>query len=553
MARRAGSAWVAGIGVVVLALAGCGAESTGSAPRAGGTLQVVGAEDVEHLDPASAGGVHAYGLNRVFARTLLATGASNNFDETVPVQADVAERVPTKENGGISKDGKTYTVRLRRDVQWDTRPARAVVAEDFVRGFERLCNPAAPSPYREYYIATVKGMAEFCDGYQEVPDDDAEAMAAYQKEHSIAGVKADGDRTLVFTLIRPATDFLNMLALPSAAAAPEEYDEYVPDGPEFRRNTISNGPYRIASYQPGRSYVLEHNPAWRAASDPLRERHVDRIRITFGVNDPEEVQRQIERGTADLSWDQPVPVAAIGRLRGTDGFTFRQVPGIAPYLVMDGRNGPTADRRVRQAVQYAVDRTAVIRAFGGPEAARPLHTLIAPGNTGYFEHIAYPSPGDAGDPARCQDLLGKAGHEDGLELTLAAHGHEDVAEAVKESVADCGIKIELRDEDADADLALVTPRPDWFGNNGRSALAPLLEDHPDLYVRHMLKESLNAPALDRATGLWNQLDRLAMQNASIVPLVDRAVPIQHSARVRGARFLPPAQTYDYTRLWLTQH
>ncbi|TNY37724.1 ABC transporter substrate-binding protein [Thermomonospora catenispora] len=549
MARRIRSARAAaGAGVVVLALTGCGAVNDDWAARPGGTLRIVGAKDVEHLDPAAAGGPHAYALNRVFARTLFTTSASNDLSEAMQIQADAAERVPTAENGGISKDGKTYTVRLRRDVQWDTRPPRPVVAEDFVRGFKRLCNPAAPSPYRKYYIATVKGMAEFCAGYAKVPDDDAEAMAAYQKKHSISGIRADGEHTLVFTLIRPATDFLNLLTLPSAAAAPREYDRYVPDGSELRQNIISNGPYRIASYRPGRSYLLERNPAWRAAADPVRERHVDRIQITFGVSDPEEVQRQIERGTADLSWDQPVPTEQIGRLRDAEGFTFQPVPGIAPYLVMNGRSGPTKDRRVREAVQYAVDRTAVIRAFGGPEAARPLHTLIAPGNLGYFEHIAYPTPGDAGDPGRCQGLLIKAGRANGLTLTLAANGHEEVAEAVKKSLANCRITITSGDEDAD--LSLVAPRPDWFGHNGRSGLAPLVEDHPDLFVQNMFKEALRASAVDRATGLWNQLDRLAMRHASIVPLVDRAIPIRHSTRVRGARFLPAARTYDYTRLWL---
>src|SRR5690606_6213669 len=120
--------------------------------------------------------------------------------------------------------------------------------------------------------------------------------------------------------------------------------------------------------------------------------------------------------------------------------------------VMNGRSGPTKDRRVREAVQYAVDRTAVIRAFGGPEAARPLHTLIAPGNLGYFEHIAYPTPGDAGDPGRCQGLLIKAGRANGLTLTLAANGHEEVAEAVKKSLANCRITITSGDEDADLSL-----------------------------------------------------------------------------------------------------
>ncbi len=56
-----------------------------------------------------------------------------------------------------------------------------------------------------------------------------------------------------------------------ASAAPAEYDAYLPDSEEFRRNTRSDGRYRIAQYKPGgREIVLERNPAWSQESDPIR-------------------------------------------------------------------------------------------------------------------------------------------------------------------------------------------------------------------------------------------------------------------------------------------
>ncbi|HEX2314993.1 MAG TPA: ABC transporter substrate-binding protein [Thermomonospora sp.] len=535
---------------VVVGLAGCGARGPDEADplgRPGGVLRVVGEADVEHLDPATAHGPHAYALGRLFARTLFATSASNNFDETLPVRADLAASVPTKENGGISKDGRTYTIRLRKGVRWGTDPVRPVVAKDVVRGFERLCNPAAPSPYRTHYIATIRGMAEFCRGFAHVDDDDAEAIAEYQDEHSISGIEAEGEDRLVFRLRRPAPDFLALLTLPSAAAAPEEYDRYVPDDRRLRQNTISNGPYRIARYRPGRSYVFEHNPAWDAASDPLRGRFADRIEITLGVGSAEEVARRIERGEADLSWDRPVPAAVVERLRGREGLALRPVPGRGPYLVLGGR-GALARREVRQALQYAVDRTAVIRILGGPEVARPQHTVIAPGNHGYFEHNAYPTPGDAGDPGRCRDLLGGTR----LNLTLIHendHQSERIAEVLKDNLGDCGVKVRLTRKGSH-DAALVSVRPEWFGGNGRSALLPLLEEAANPLVEPLVEDALTAPDAARATGLWNQVDRLLMQEAAIVPLADAALPVQHSARVRDARFVPAARTYDFTRLWL---
>lgn len=535
--------------VLAGALTGCGAAmDEGYGPgKPGGVLRIVGDADVERLDPAAASEPPAYALNRVLARTLFTTRASNNFEESLPVQADMAEAVPSKENGGIGKGGRKYTVRLRGNVHWDTSPPRPVVAGDFVRGFKRMCNPAAPSPHRAHYIATIKGMKAFCDGYAKVDADDAEAMAAYQNGHSISGLRAADETTLVFELTHPAADFLNILTLAPAVAAPKEYDRYVPDSREFRQNIVSNGPYRIASYEPGRSYVLEHNPAWRAETDPMRERFADRIQITLGVGSAQEVRRRIERGEADLSWDRPVPAADIEELSGTAGFALRQLPGRGPYLVAAG----VADHRVRRALQYTVNRTAVIEALGGHEAARPQHTLIAPGNAGYFEHNAYPTPDDAGDPGKCRELLAEAGHRGGLRLTLDPGDEpEKVVRAVRKSLSDCDIEVTIRK--SGAELKLVSPDPEWFGLNGRSALAPLLDGHGDPQIRQLLQEALRTPDTARATGLWNQLDRLVMQDASIVPLADRAFPIQHSARVRGTRFLPQARTYDYSRIWFTE-
>lgn len=591
----AGTRLVVGLGAVAFGVAACGGGGGAghqTAIRAGGTLKVIGSSDVEHLDTASANSVGAYTLNRVYARTLFGTKASNNFEETLPIQADLAAKVPSRENGGISKDGKTYTVKLREGPRWNSQPPRQVVAADFVRGFKRLCNPASPSGGKGYYISTIRGMGAYCRGFAEVDAKDAKAIAAYQSKHAISGLKASGDRTLVFKLTRRASDFLNILALQFAAAAPKEYDSYVPDSAGFRKHTISNGPYQITSYAPGRSYVLTRNPVWRQQSDPLRGRFVDKIQITLGQDSPDAVQQQLEQGTADLAWDQPVPTSAIPRLRkATRGrpdspFAIRDTPSNSPYLVFNtlspNNGGALAKREVRQAIQYAVDRTALIKIYGGPEVARPLHTVIPPGNAGYFEYNLYPTPGDTGDPAKCRELLTRAGYADGLALKFPYRtnsNHKRVAESLKENLHDCGIEAKLT-ADTNGNFygaSIVTPQkaregawdiaapgwtPDWYGNNGRSNIQPLFDGrtygqnsanyggYDSTLVNRLIDAALTAPDTGRAAGLWHQADRLIMQDAAIVPLLDRAFTIYHSKRVRNARFVPTASSYDYTQLWL---
>ncbi|MEU6034290.1 ABC transporter substrate-binding protein [Actinomadura sp. NPDC047616] len=591
MARDLGKV-TAGLAGLAMGLTACGGGGSGRAtdgpPRDGGTLRVVGSSDVPHLDTAGANSVGAYGLNRTYARTLLGIKASNDFNETLPVQADMATQVPSRENGGISDDGRTYTLRLREGVLWNTRPPRPVTAEDFVRGFKRLCNPAAPAPGRGYYTSTIRGMEEFCRGFGHVRADDAKAIAAYQNSHDIDGIQAKDPHTLVFTLREPASDFLNLLTLPYTAAAPREYDAYVPDGPEFRQHTISDGPYQITSYRPGMSYVLTHNPVWRRETDPLRERHVEKIQITLGQDSPATVQQQLEQGTADLAWDQPVPTAAIPRLRARrdERFAVHRTPSSSPYLVFNTRSpnndGALGRREVRQALQYAVDRTALIKIVGGPEVAEPLHTVIPPGSSGYAPADRYPTPGEAGDPARCRRLLTEAGHPDGLALKFPYRTnsvHKLIAESIRQNLAACGVRAELipdtggdfygktlstpeRTEAGQWDIAAPGWTPDWYGNNGRTVVQPLFDGrgygpnssnyggYRNPEVDALIDAALTAPDAARAAGFWQRADDLIMQDAAIVPLLNRAHTIYRSARVRGAVFLPTAAGYDYTRLWL---
>ena len=129
-------------------------------------------------------------------------------------------------------------------VKWDTAPPRQVTAADFVREFKMLCNPASPtgrpaisrarsSAWRRTATASPKSRER------------RPRSPGYVDSHPLPGVVANGPLTLVFHLINPAPDFLNILALPFCSARPVEYMKYVPDSARFRQHTISDGPYKI--------------------------------------------------------------------------------------------------------------------------------------------------------------------------------------------------------------------------------------------------------------------------------------------------------------------
>ncbi|GAA1591298.1 ABC transporter substrate-binding protein [Actinomadura kijaniata] len=577
-AGRRGTAAVAGLGTLVLGLAACGGGTRDG--DGGGTLRLVGASDVDHLDPASAYTQWSAGLVRQFARTLFGVRAADTFAEAVEVRPDVAAELPTVRNGGVSADGRTYTIRLRPGVRWNTRPPREVTAADFVRGLKRVCNPAQPAGARGYYTGTIVGMDAFCRGFAGVDAGNAAAIAAYQNEHEVEGLKARDARTLEIRLKRPTQDFVEILAMGFAAAAPAEYDRYVPDSAEFRVNTVSNGPYRIGSYTPGKRYVLERNPAWRQESDPLRGQGPARIQITLGQDSPEAVQRRLEEGTADLAWDQTVPAARIPALRSHPNFKIMQGSSLDPYLVFNtlspNNGGALGRREVRRAIAYAIDKAALVRLRGGPGVGEVLHQAIPPRSTGHEPFNPYPTPGDAGDPDRCWKMLVAAGYPNGLKLRFpyrTSGDHARIAQSLRADLKECGIDAELVADSAGTlyNTTLVTPadaragrwdvaapdwHPDWYGDNGRTIVPQLFDGR--LYgpnsanfggydndeVNRLIDRALAAGDEDEARRLWARADRLIMADAAIVPLMSRNQPVFHSSRVRDARYLPHFQTYD---------
>ncbi|MFG2001326.1 ABC transporter substrate-binding protein [Spirillospora sp. NPDC048911] len=580
--RRLGAA--AGLGAVVFGLAACGGDDDGGG---GGTLKVVGSADVDHLDTASGYSTISGQLSRQYARTLFNVKGAGDFDAAIKIRPDVARELPTTGNGGVSADGRTYTIRLRTGVRWNTPTPREVTAADFVRGLKRLCNPASPSGAIGYYTGTITGMQAFCTGFGKVDARDAAAIARYQNGNQVAGLQARDAKTLVVKLKSRASDFTNILGIPFSAAAPAEYDRYVPDSAEFREHTISDGPYQITGYTPNKSYTLAKNKNWKPETDPLRGQNPDRIQITMGQDSPDVVQQQIEQGTADLSWDQPVPTSRIQSLKSNGDFKIMQGSTSNPYLVfntLSPANGKALSKpAVRRAIEYAINKTALVQIYGGPDVSGVLNQVIPPGSVGHETYNSYPTSGDNGDPAKCRQLLAAAGYPGGLTLKYPYRtnsNHQKIAQSVQANLKACGITADLT-ADSNGNFygkTLVTPAdaregkwdiaapgwvPDWYGNNGRTNIVPLFDGrtygpnstdyggYDNDAVNALIDRALQAPAEAQAATAWAEADKLIMKDAPVVPFMNQKYPIFHSAKVSNALYLPQFQSYDLGQIKLS--
>jgi peptide/nickel transport system substrate-binding protein len=586
--------------------------SGGSAnkPVLGGTLRLVAASGPDHIDTVPAYYTADYILERAYARQLLTyptvpdptlTSAGWKTD-TTPV-ADIATEVPTTANGGISADGKTYTFHIKSGVDWNTSPARQVTADDFIREFKAFCNPA-PGGFvgnLNYYSDTIKGLNDYCNEESAYFKDTkkhpitAANVAGFQNSHTISGITAVSPSEIQFHLIQPAGDFIYMMAMPFTSARPVEYDAYLPNSLQLDQHTISDGPYQISSYVPGKSMTMVRNKAWSQKTDSVRHQYVNEITLTIGVTSAQTQLADMQAGktgTYDMVDDTAVEPTAIPGLLADHDPKFKIWPWVStlPYVEFNLRspnsNGAMKNVDVRRAIEYGLNKVAVQRAQGGPEVSKIISTIVPPGNVGYQNYNLYPDKNGLGDIAKCKAELAKTPFKNGVSLTyLYANDtvNTRIFTAIQASLKPCGINLQGKAEPGssffvDLGNAPVNNRkgtwdmgqpgwiPDWFGNNGRTVIAPLFQTrcvvntnnyacYSNKKVDSLIAQAEKATSLSAAAALWHQADVQIMKDAVIVPLGDGQAPFYTSARVQNKGssavvYAPNIGGADITNVWL---
>jgi peptide/nickel transport system substrate-binding protein len=580
-------------------------------PQSGGTLNIVAASGPDHIDTVPAYYTPDYELERVYTRQLVSyptvpaasTSSAAWTTDTTPV-ADAATEVPTTANGGITGGGTVYTFHIKPGVDWNTTPARQVTSQDFLREFKAFFNPVSPVGNPVYYTSTIKGMqaydneetAYFANAKVHAPT--AANIAAFQNSHSIAGISTPNSSTIQFTLMAPASDFIYMLAMPFASARPVEYDNYVPNSIQLDENTISDGPYQISSYVAGKSITFVRNPAWKQSTDTLRHDYPNEIVETLGVTSAQTQLADIQAGSQDLTSDTPVNPSSVPGLAASKASNFNIWPwsDTFPYLIFNLRSpnagGAMQNLDVRQAVEYGIDKIAVVKAMGGPLVGNVINTVIPPGNAGYVNYNLYPDDNGAGNVAACKTALAKGGHPNGINLTYMYPNDSSntrVFEAIQASLALCGITLNGKGEPGSSfftdlgnapennkagtwDMGQPGWIPDWFGNNGRTVIQALFQGpncvintvnygcYDSSAVNSLITQAEGASTLTAAAADWHSADEDIMKDAAIVPLMSQTFPTIASTRVRSvepngstyqsAMFSPNIGDPDIANVWL---
>lgn len=352
------------------------------------------------------------------------------FDENLDLIPDIAE------SWGISPDGRTYTFRLRRNVRFSN--GRTATSRDFQYSFERVLDPATRAPLT-WVLDNIEG---------------AEAFVTGNVSH-VGGIRCPDDYTLVLTLRQPFGPFLSLLAMTTAYVVPREEVERL--GQDFGTRPMGTGPFVLAKWKHGQELTLKAREGYFAGNARLDG-------IIYRVI-PEDLTSVMEFETGRLD-ALLIPSSEYRRYR-SDSFWKTRIhgrPGLNTYyLGLNCTRPPFSDRRVRQAVNMAIDRKRILDTVfeqRGVLAAGPVPPALWKYGKGPKQ-----SEGYRFDPETAKDLIREAGAS-GAPITLYGSGDPeilDILEVVKWFLDRAGLRASIRQLDWSAFKNAVNKgEPDAF-------------------------------------------------------------------------------------------
>lgn len=340
------------------------------------------------IDPQRASFANQVALIYAIHRTLLRTG-----EDGKPVPS-IAVEVPTKENGGISADGLTFTYKLR-DWKWSDGKG-AVTANDFVFAWQRLVDPKLAAPYSTF-LSGVKNADAIIEGKAKPAD---------------LGIRAVDDKTLEIKLERQI-GYLNEIAtLWVTSPVRKDNVERAGDPATGAWSDPANGPvagtgpFMITKWDHQKEIVLEKNPNFGGSAAKLDK-------ISLPLNDDSAVHYASYRaGELDFSLFPAAELQAIEKDAKLSKELIRYPDSCVIYLNMDNTKAPFDNKKVRQAFALAIDRDNYIKAITRG-IGKPYYSFLpaeVPGaDASLGKQFAY-------NPEKARQMLADAGFPGGKGL-----------------------------------------------------------------------------------------------------------------------------------------
>jgi ABC-type transport system substrate-binding protein len=371
---------------------------------------------------------------------------------------DAAGQAGAKVVGGIadlptlSADGLTYTFNLRPGIKFSN--GQPITADDVQYTFVRMLSPSLGSPASGFFTDIV-GAPDLIAG----------------KSKTLPGVVGSGN-TVTITLSKPLGSMLYRLTMPFTCTVPKGTAmSAVEDG-----TLPSTGPYKIQSYTPDRQIVMVRNPNYNSGSLGVRGK-LDQITLKLGV-DPAQAGLLVRSGDLATYIDRLASADATQALQDQT-LKGRVFVGLLPstiYMWLNNDVKPFDNPLVRQAVNYAINREAILRVWGGPSQGAATDQVLPPTMPGWKKADLYPA---AGDPTKASQLLTQSG------VTLPVHvllrtrndsaGFVEMAQVVQSELKAVGIMVDIQSAPDSVNFGIISTR----ANHIAMGIQQWTQDYPD--------------------------------------------------------------------------
>jgi peptide/nickel transport system substrate-binding protein len=282
---------------------------------------------------------------------------------------------------------------------------------------------------------------------------------------SIDKVETQGADTVVLHLKHPDPAILWALATFNTGVVPEKLLQAAPGNtPQekakaFAEKPVGSGPFMLTSWKHGSEMVLGRNPYyWEKGEDGKPLPYVDQVKL---VIIPDDATRILKLKAGEIDGAEFVPLARVAELKADPKLNMVLFPAAQTiYLAMnnrptlkDGTPNPLSDQRVRQALNYAVDKKAIIQVLSYGIGTPQL--TFMPSSTPF----AYTEKGEPYpyNPAKAKELLKEAGFANGIEVGIysIAGKADDQTElaAIQQMWGEVGVKLKIQSLDSTTRIA----------------------------------------------------------------------------------------------------
>lgn len=395
------------------------------------------------------------------------------FETLVYRDTDSSIQPGLAESWTTSEDGTVWTFKLREGVKF--HDGETFNAEAVKYNIERLQDPETAAPK-----ASVVDM--------------------------VASVDVVDEYTVAFNLTEPSGVFLAQISsYTTGMMSPKAAEEY---GEAFGQNPVGTGPLKLESWDYGSSLVMTRfDDYWgeKATVDS----------VTFRIV-PEDASRVMMLKTGDADIVQGIPPIQIAELETDENVKVLIETGYRTiFLGMNSTVEPLNDVRVRQAVNYAIDRESIIQNVMRNVASYPDSFMVSnvidnsAQGLGCYEY----------NPEKAKELLAEAGYSDGFSLTLSTpEGRypmdRQVAEVVQAMLMEVGINAEINVLDWGAYSEQATAGQHQFFLLGMGC--PTGDPEFNLYMNFGTGAPQNYSRFSNAT-----VDQLLEEQATILDVEER--------------------------------